>query len=195
MGGALTANTEIDVSGHQISFSDVNNFYVESDGATPLADLTELESSLTNINGSNIGKIKITGDSIIFYQTNGNYKFKNIPSTTSTTGKKVMLRDTATGLVQNIDPALIGGGSAIEVTQAIAVSLANSSSLSAGSTYKITGVQPTLYDDGTSSGTTIFLKAETTSLFEKKGFGLFYNPKYDHNITGFGVVDTSARLS
>jgi hypothetical protein len=113
LGGALTANTEIDVSGHQISFSDVNNFYVESGGATPLADLTELESSLTNINGSNIGKIKITGDSIIFYQTNGNYKFKNIPSTTSTTGRKVLIHDTATGKVERVDPAVLGGGTLV----------------------------------------------------------------------------------
>jgi len=35
---------------------------------------------------------------------------KGVPYTLSTTGKKIMIRDTATGLVQNIDPALIGGG-------------------------------------------------------------------------------------
>ena len=60
-------------------------------------------------------------------------------------------------------------------------------SLQAGAVYKITGVHPTLYDDGTTSGTTIFLKAATTNKLEKQGHGLFYNPKYNQAVDGYGV--------
>jgi len=40
---------------------------------------------------------------------NGKVFIDSLGYTLSTTGKKIMIRDTATGLVENIDPALIGG--------------------------------------------------------------------------------------
>ena len=43
--------------------------------------------------------------------------------------------------------------------------------------YEITGVHPTLYDDGTTSGTTVYLRAISGSELEVQGMGKFYNPK------------------
>jgi hypothetical protein len=64
-----------------------------------------------------------------------------------------------------------------------------SNSLIIGTTYEITGVHSTLYDDGTNSGTTIYLQALTPNTLAKTGHGKFYNPKYDQNVGGFGIWD------
>jgi hypothetical protein len=65
--------------------------------------------------------------------------------------------------------------------------LITNNQLIAGALYKITGVHPTLYNDGTNSGTTIYLQALTTNMLAKEGYGEFWNPKYDQSIEGFGV--------
>jgi hypothetical protein len=64
-------------------------------------------------------------------------------------------------------------------TELDALILANG--LIPGTTYQISGVHPTLYDDGTTSGTTIFLTALTINELSKEGYGEFWNPKYDTN--------------
>jgi hypothetical protein len=51
--------------------------------------------------------------------------------------------------------------------------LISSNGLEAGTLYKISGVHPTLYDDGTTSGTTIYLNALTTNKLSKEGHGEF----------------------
>jgi hypothetical protein len=48
-------------------------------------------------------------------------------------------------------------------------------------------VDPALYDDVTTSGTTIYLQALTTNQLSQKGYGEFWNPIYDHQIEGFNV--------
>jgi hypothetical protein len=55
--------------------------------------------------GSDINLTKLGGVGI--FPNRGNLKIDTLNYTLSTTGKKIMLRDTATGLVQNIDPALL----------------------------------------------------------------------------------------
>ena len=55
--------------------------------------------------GSDINLTKLGG--IEIFPNRGNLKIDTLNYTLSTTGKKIMLRDTATGLVQNIDPALL----------------------------------------------------------------------------------------
>jgi len=78
-----------------------------------------------------------------------------------------------------------------EVTKSELDYLINNSLLVPNTLYKITGTSkyngftnyPALYDDGTDSGTTIYLKAISTNQLEKQGTGEFYNPKYtDYNI-------------
>ena len=61
--------------------------------------------------------------------------------------------------------------------------------LVAGALYEITGVHPTLYDDGTTSGTTVYLRAISGSELEVQGMGKFYNPKYNQAVDGFGIWD------
>ena len=59
----------------------------------------------------------------------------------------------------------------------------------AGALYEIIGVHPTLYDDGTTSGTTVYLRAISDSKLEVQGMGKFYNPKYNQAVDGFGIWD------
>ena len=59
--------------------------------------------------------------------------------------------------------------------------------LVAGALYEITGVHPTLYDDGTTSGTTVYLRAISGSELEVQGMGKFYNPKYNQSVDGFSI--------
>ena len=84
----------------------------------------------------------------------------------------------------------IGGGGgqiAFTKTKAEIDALITANELVAGAIYQITGVHPTLYDDGTNSGTTIYLKAIENNKLETQGTGLFYNPKYDQSVSGFGI--------
>lgn len=84
-----------------------------------------------------------------------------------------------------------GGGSTIFITKTKAEidTLISTNSLILGATYEIMGVHPTLYNDGTNSGTTIYLKAISTNGLEKIGTGKFYNPKYNNSTDGFGIWD------
>lgn len=80
-----------------------------------------------------------------------------------------------------------------EVTVGEVNLLISNSDLIEGTTYKITGVHPTLYDDGTTSGTTIFLKALSKNKLTTNGHGIFYNPRYDQNVQGFGIYSNFMR--
>ena len=71
----------------------------------------------------------------------------------------------------------------IEVTKLELDNLVSSSQLVKDSIYKISGVDSTLY-----GGTTIFLTAINSTQLSIDGYGIFYNPKYDKSINGFGVV-------
>jgi hypothetical protein len=85
-----------------------------------------------------------------------------------------------------------GGGSSllfITKTKAEIDALITANELVAGALYEITGVHPTLYDDGTTSGTTIYLRAISGNQLEVQGMGKFYNPKYNQAVDGFGIWD------
>ena len=83
---------------------------------------------------------------------------------------------------------VIGGGSSFETkTKAEIDTLIAGNDLVAGALYEITGVHPTLYDDGTTSGTTVYLRAISGSELEVQGMGKFYNPKYNQSVDGFGI--------
>lgn len=74
--------------------------------ATPSSGIVDIEQT----NGSDSSsRIRLTDQGIFVNPDRGNLKIDSLNYTLSTTGKKIMLRDTASGLVQNIDPALIGG--------------------------------------------------------------------------------------
>ena len=82
-----------------------------------------------------------------------------------------------------------GGQIAFTKTKAEIDALIAANDLVAGALYEITGVHPTLYDDGTTSGTTVYLRAISGSELEVQGMGKFYNPKYNQSIDGFGIWD------
>ena len=80
-----------------------------------------------------------------------------------------------------------GGQIAFTKTKAEIDALITGGDLVSGALYEITGVHPTLYDDGTTSGTTVYLRAISGSELEVQGMGVFYNPKYNQAVNGFGI--------
>jgi hypothetical protein len=79
------------------------------------------------------------------------------------------------------------GSNYISTTKIGIDALISSNGLEAGTLYKISGVHPTLYDDGTTSGTTIYLNALTTNKLSKEGHGEFWNPIYDNTLVDFNI--------
>ena len=82
-----------------------------------------------------------------------------------------------------------GGQIAFTKTKAEIDALIAGNNLVKNALYEITGVHPTLYDDGTTSGTTVYLRAISGSELEVQGMGKFYNPKYNQSVNGFGIWD------
>ena len=97
----------------------------------------------------------------------------------------VTVRTTA----QDIADLAGGGQIAFTKTKAEIDALIAANDLVAGALYEITGVHTTLYDDGTTSGTTVYLRAISGSELEVQGMGKFYNPKYNQSVNGFGIWD------
>ena len=86
--------------------------------------------------------------------------------------------------------AELGGGQiAFTKTKAEIDALIAGNNLVKNALYEITGVHPTLYDDGTTSGTTIYLRAISGNQLEVQGMGKFFNPKYNQSVDGFGIWD------
>ena len=96
---------------------------------------------------------------------------------------------TPSGCRNKIISSTGGGGGQIAFTKTKAEidTLIAGDDLVAGALYEITGVHPTLYDDGTTSGTTVYLRAISGSELEVQGMGKFYNPKYNQAVDGFGI--------
>lgn len=59
-----------------------------------------------------------------------------------------------------------------------------------GKSYLISGVDSQLYND-----TTILVNGVTSNSSTSNGFGVFYNPKYDHSVPGNGVWNRYIQLS
>lgn len=85
---------------------------------------------------------------------------------------------------------IVSGGGIVERTKTEIDTLIANNELIVGTTYKINGVhkgtveRQALYDDGTNSGVTVWLKAISTNKLETKGVGKFYTPKYEpHNMS------------
>ncbi|TPG42004.1 hypothetical protein [Flavobacterium pectinovorum] len=119
-------------------------------------------------------------------------------------GKKILLRDVeeisiseekvlvrgADQIIKEVDKNSFGGSSAISVTKFELDNLIRNNALIPGSYYIVSGVHPALYDDGTSNGTTIYIRAATNNKLEKNGHGEFWNPRYDQSVDGFGIYGT-----
>jgi len=111
----LTAGSTVDQD-NTIS-SEGFDFRIQTDFTTANF-FNQFFSVAVDNNASEVSALKIYPDSIRVEPDSGKLYIDSLNYTLSTTGKKIMLRDTATGLVQNIDPALIGGSTAISALTA-----------------------------------------------------------------------------
>ena len=84
-----------------------------------------------------------------------------------------------------------GGEPVIPVTLTEANTLINDDSLISGRFYQITGTDVNLFDDGTSSGTTLILQAMSTNLFAESGNGFFWVPKYPIFADSISIPDNN----
>jgi hypothetical protein len=75
-----------------------------------------------------------------------------------------------------------GGGSIVTVTYAAAAALVAGATVVPSQMYRITGCDTGLY-----GGTDVFVFGLTTTSFSIEGSGLFYNPKYNQALSGFGI--------
>lgn len=107
----------------------------------------------------------------------GNVQTQMVYSLTDTSWKSLVIDPSTVPILPVI--------SSFTRAQANAAIAANT--LEVGGFYEITNVHPTLYDDGTTSGTSIMLQAVDTNKFSCKGIGKFWNPKYNQAVSGFGI--------
>lgn len=87
----------------------------------------------------------------------------------------------------NVGSVPFSSAGIIEKTKSEIDDLISNSALTAGATYKITGTHVNLYNDGTDSGTAIYIKALSEIKLASDGYGEFYNPKYNQDIDGYGI--------
>jgi hypothetical protein len=183
-GGTYNANTGIttltDSVGHQTQitgyFTTMNDLYVTGGTftiATGTLDLVKNDGSIEPISGFTM----FTGAT--YSAGTLNLKYNNNSPAFQVTGFTTPVFET--------------------ITKTDLDSLISASALTAGNTYRITGVNPDLY-----GGTDIILQALSTTELSKNGHGLFYNPNYNqydiwtnvsyigyYNLTGyFQVGDT-----
>jgi hypothetical protein len=75
-----------------------------------------------------------------------------------------------------------GGSPLVTVTYAAAAALKAGATIVPGQRYLMTGCDTALY-----GGTDVLVLGATTTSFAIEGYGIFYNPKYNQALTGFGI--------
>ena len=119
--GTLTGNRAVNGGGYDFVLGNTNQIQLSGSASTLTMDNGvqldgQTQVSLRAYSGITASAIIIALDSILVEPNLGNLKIDTLNYTLSTTGKKILVRDTATGLVENIDPALIGGGGSTDTT-------------------------------------------------------------------------------
>jgi len=99
-GSTLTGGNDINLDGNEFRF-------LGGSGDFLVQDVNLIDLINDNDNGIQIG----TAEGVLIRPNVGVLKIDTLNYTLSTTGKKILIRDTATGLVQNIDPSLLGASS------------------------------------------------------------------------------------
>jgi hypothetical protein len=110
-GATLTTDNTIDGGGNDLSFSN-NGTFNASSTAGAITTRFFNNSAYSQVLAGSVAAtsdLSVYSDSIILRPALGKLSIDTLNYTLSTAGKKIMLRDTATGLVQNIDPALLAG--------------------------------------------------------------------------------------
>ena len=194
-----TADSSLRVTRYNLSIRDAlgietqlevisNNFYLANNNSSNINGIEFNKSvagllQLGNIYGGNGTKITID-DIAQTINFNNNYSF---PFADGTAGQ--VLGTDGSGQLEWQSVSGGGGQIAFTKTKAEIDALIAGGNLVAGALYEITGVHPTLYNDGTTSGTTVYLRAISGSELEVQGMGKFYNPKYNQSVDGFGIWD------
>ncbi len=170
---------------------DVTSIIVYSD-ITPILKITLLDASIKQFLFKNL---TIPFDTNIDYITGNDFTVNDLVDISEGTGGGG-IQSLSGDLVDNTDPdnPIINtptiedlGNTAITKTKTEIDALIIANTLIVGATYEITGVHTTLYNDGTDSGTTIYLQALTSNSLSKNGHGVFWNPKYNQAIDGFNI--------
>jgi len=177
-------NFFLDIANNYINIKTDNNEVISSPtfyitGGT----YSNSELTLTDSNGETITVTGFTGTII----TGGTYSNSEL-ILTDNNGETI----TITGITS-------GGQSVISVTDSELYDKIINNELIPSTVYKITGfnknmpigglenpngfLPEVLYDDGTDSGVTIYMKALTTNTLSSSGWGEFYNPKYGDQTT------------
>ena len=155
-------------------------------GVTRQWDMDWIHLSDTSVPNTEVPKINFyKDDNVVGSQSGLNLKAGTNIGITA-------VNDVINNRVEYVVDALGGGGGgqiAFTKTKAEIDALIAGDDLVAGALYEITGVHSTLYNDGTTSGTTIYLRAISTNQLEVQGIGKFYNPKYNKSIDGFGIYE------
>ena len=158
--------------------------------------------------GSDSSFVQTDGENGISIKAfDGSLKIPLLNYTLSTTGKKIMIRDTATGLVENIDPALIGGGGITNADNGLVKNSSGFVSLDSN------GVNPLARDvliDGNDFGVNFF-NTDTVKITRDDDNGgtlALYNGSYPYTIltadgnadpalifTNYGVISSASILT
>jgi len=188
-------NFFLDIANNYINIKTDNNEVISSPtfyitGGT----YSNSELTLTDSNGETITVTGFTGTII----TGGTYSNSEL-ILTDNNGETI----TITGITS-------GGQSVISVTDSELYDKIINNELIPSTVYKITGFNKNmpigglenpngalpvvLYDDGTDSGVTIYMKALTTNTLSSSGWGEFYNPKYIYTYNeAFNPLTVSSR--
>jgi len=111
-GSTLTGGNTIDADGNDFSIDNIGEFLQIRSTYNGVHSIFINESLNfgSTLNGKN-SSIDILPISITIRPSLDSLFIDSLAYTLSTTGKKILIRDTATGLVQNIDPSLLGASS------------------------------------------------------------------------------------
>lgn len=111
-GSTLTGGNTIDANNNDFSIDNVGEFlqFRSTYNGTHNLFMNEGIDLETSFSGKT-SSISLQSESITIRPSLDSLFIDSLHYTLSTTGKKILIRDTATGLVQNIDPSLLGASS------------------------------------------------------------------------------------
>ena len=192
----FTGNTYISDDGNRLFYLTTNQYpvgYLDKEAATP-----SVTDNYLSVDSNGDVVVKETKTYIPYSGADKNVDLNNkelnnlkqisfnLQTTISPQPNMLVPKTDGSGLLWYDDdsvPHEIGGSCFVEVTKTELDALISSSSLKKGFTYKVSGVNLNLY-----GGTTIYVTALDFDRISTDGYGVFYNPKYDNSIDGFGIA-------
>jgi hypothetical protein len=231
LGGALVNNTSItNPSGYSFDIhlnedndmqgliGDTYNSFIGFANGSTLMSASNGNSSITLGNpieivssGATTSSINVSRDNVSIYPNNGKLYLDSLNTVSSTTGRKVLVHDTATGKVERVDPANLGLNYADSLRRSgLAVQMRKNGSWttqfnlpdSAGSGWGIngnTGTNPTTNFLGTTDNQPMIFKTNNTERLRifgngNIGIGTTVDAGYKLDVNGGLYIATNARI-